>query len=61
MIIRPIIALEQMVSDELLKCFIASNLFFIRKINNIQMKELVSCKYLTLGSPACISLFCMQI
>lgn len=44
-----------MVSDELLKCFIASNALFIRKIYSIQMKELVSCKYLTLSSPACIS------
>lgn len=39
-----------MVSDELLKCFIASNAPFIRKVHNIQMKELESCKYLTLRS-----------
>lgn len=49
--IRLIKTLEQIVSDELLKCFIASNALFIRKIHSIQMKELVSCKYLTLSSP----------
>lgn len=52
---------ERMVSDELLKCFIASNPLFIRRIHSIQMKELVSCKYLTLSSRACISFFCMQM
>lgn len=45
---------------ELLKCLIASNTPFIRKIHNIQMKELVSCKYLTLSS-ACSSFLCMQM
>lgn len=48
-------------SDELLKCFIACNALFIRKIHSIQMKELVSCKYLTLSSPEYISFFCMQM
>lgn len=52
---RLIKTLEQMVSDELLKRFIASNTIFFRKIHSIQMKELVSCKYLTLRSAACIS------
>lgn len=44
-----------MVVDELLKCSIASNALLMRKIHRIQMKELMSCKYLPLRSPACIS------
>lgn len=45
---------------ELLKSSVASITLFIRKIYNIQMKELVSCKYLTLSS-AWSSFFYMQM
>lgn len=44
---RLIKTVQLMKSDELLKCFIASSAIFISKIPNIQMKEFVSCKYLT--------------
>lgn len=45
--LRLIKTVQLMKSDELLKCFIASSALFMRKIHNIQMKEFVSCKYLT--------------
>lgn len=45
--LRLIKTVQLMKSDELLKCFIASNALFIRKRHSIQMKEFVSCKYLT--------------